>query len=635
MRPPLSVGAPAVFVSHGDADAVLPVRCSRDRVVPALKALGLAPRYLEFAGPHAVPAAVADEALSRCHRARPQALSRPRSVSACAARAPPPPPLVPRPAPGAATGSMAWQAPHLRHAHRTLEVGAGREARETVPLTSDEPPSDDWEGRPAAAGGSADQVHDAPVDWRATGPCFLFPALGGLLFGFDIGASSGVLSSLTSETLSGVDWYQLSPFQSGLVISTSLLGALMGSLIALSAGNKLGRRTEMLAAAVLYGVCSAGMGVATSLNWLLACRTGYGLGIGLAMHAAPAYIAETSPPSVRGLLISLKEAIIVGGILAGYFVSYVFAEEVGGWRSIYACAAPLALLLFAGVATLPESPRWLLLSGASRDAAAAALVRAEGRRAADPALVAAELDGIAAAGASGSGGGIGELLGQERFRRPLLIGSSLMLFQQITGQPSVLYYAQQIFQRAGFASGAAAAEISVLLGAFKLAMTIVAVLTVDKLGRRPLLLAGVGGMVVALLALGLAQGGDGSAEGAAATVSVVALLLYVGCYQCSFGPISWLIVGEVFPLAVRSQAIALAAVLNYGSNFGVSLALPSVEAGIGLPATYLGFAAVGVVALASIYFTVPETKGKTLEEIEAMWSSGGPARLKGGDMDGL
>eukprot|EP00878_Enallax_costatus_P015293 GHUV01016014.1.p1 GENE.GHUV01016014.1~~GHUV01016014.1.p1 ORF type:complete len:374 (+),score=78.37 GHUV01016014.1:438-1559(+) len=314
-------------------------------------------------------------------------------------------------------------------------------------------------------------------------------------------------------------------------------------------------------------------------------------------------------------------------------------QKLSAWGAVFTAVSVTDMQ-----ASLPESPRWLLLSGASKDDAFRALVRCEGRRAANLPLVQAEIDDMAAnikdseafnaasRASHGGGGGIGAALGLDlfadsRYYRPLLVGMSLMLFQQITGQPSVLYYASQIFERAGFAGGQEAAGVSVLLGSFKLVMTLVAVATVDKLGRRPLLLGGVGGMVVALLLLTAAQGGVDAAAGAAgvadvggaAWLSAAALLLYVGCYQISFGPISWLIVGEVFPLAVRSQAIALATFVNFASNFGVSLVLPTLQETIGMRSTYGIFAVIGVAAVLNIYYNVPETKNKTLEQIEALW----------------
>lgn len=350
------------------------------------------------------------------------------------------------------------------------------------------------------------------------------------------------------------------------------------------------------------------------------------------MHAAPAYIAETSPPRVRGLLISLKEALIVGGILGGYAVGYLGVEQIGGWRWIYGAAAPLAGVLAAGMAWLPESPRWLLLSGGGGPAAAAALRRVKGS-AVDAAAVQAEVDEIeaailasptAASAATTSNpfaglASITEVL-RPRYRQPLTVGVSLMLFQQITGQPSVLYYAAKIFQDAGFSSAGAATGISVVLGVFKLAMTGVAVATVDSWGRRPLLLTGVAGIVVSLVALAAASSGAAPVPPeVTAWVSVFALLAYVGAYSISFGPISWLIVGEVFPLRVRGQAIALATLTNFLSNFLVSLALPTLQEGYGQTAMYVGFAAIGVVALGTINAIVPETKGRSLEEIEKLW----------------
>ena len=340
----------------------------------------------------------------------------------------------------------------------------------------------------------------------------------------------------------------------------------------------------------------------------------------------------------------MKEMFIVGGILGGYAIGYVAVEHIGGWRLMYGSAAPLAGILAAGMAWLPESPRWLMLANKGAPAAELALQRIKGS-AGDAASVKLEISEIEAAilasptiaSASGSDGlslssgtgtGVLESLGlgsltevlRPRYRRPLTVGVCLMLFQQITGQPSVLYYAAKIFQDAGFDSAGEATLISVVLGVFKLAMTGVAVATVDSWGRRPLLLTGVTGIVGSLLVLGTVQGGIlPIPEGMGAWANVGALLLYVVAYQMSFGPISWLIVGEVFPLRVRSQAIAMATLTNFASNFVVSLVLPSLLEEFGPSAMYLVFASIGVVALVTINSIVPETKGRSLEEIEKLW----------------
>lgn len=468
---------------------------------------------------------------------------------------------------------------------------------------------------------------DSDVDYLRAALLFLFPAIGGLLFGYDIGATSGALVSITSPEYSGTDWYQLTALQSGLVVSLSLAGALLGSGAAFFFGDKLGRKKELMAAAGLYAGSSLLLPLAPTLSTVLFARLVFGLGIGLAMHAAPAYIAETSPAKVRGLLISLKEAFVVGGILAGYAASYLFVGEEGGWRYMYGVAALPAALLAGGMMWLPESPRWLLLSGAREGEVKQALWKCRGGAATEQG-VESELSLMKAAIArtpvwEGTGGfGFGELM-SERYRRPLSIGVSLMLFQQITGQPSVLYYAASIFQAAGFSSPEEATQVSLWLGVFKLVMTGVAVATVDSWGRRPLLLAGVSGIVLSLLALGSAGSGLlPVGDLGVAYANLAALLVYVGAYQMSFGPISWLMVGEVFPLKVRGQAIALATITNFASNFAVSLALPSIQETVGQSATYFVFAGIGVMALATIYNIVPETKGKTLEQIEALWSPG-------------
>jgi len=473
------------------------------------------------------------------------------------------------------------------------------------------------------------------IDWVIVSQLFLFPALCGLLFGYDIGGTSGALVSLQASATSGTEWGpSLTSLQTGVEVSSSLAGALAGSVATFVLGDRIGRKAELKLAAALYGSAALMMASAPSLPVLVAGHSLYGIGIGFAMHAAPAYIAETAPPSVRGLLISLKEGFIVGGILLGYLAGSVFVETEGGWRYILGCAAPIALVAGLGLLTLPESPRWSLLSqtpSAVKDAEQA-LARMLGSKATEE-RVAQEVmsiqqslvklggkvqeDGLPVQKSAGEK--LQGILGNPAYTQPLLIGTSLMLFQQITGQPSVLYYAAKIFKDAGFSAASDAANVSVLLGVFKLIMTGVATVKVDSWGRRPLLLAGVSGMVASLCILAGASLVD--TGGTSAYASVGALLLYVGCYQLSFGPISWLIVGEVFPLSVRGQALSLATITNFGANFVVSLVLPYAEESLGLGRLYLVFAVIGAVAVTFIYQNVPETRGKSLEEIEAIWGN--------------
>eukprot|EP01023_Acetabularia_acetabulum_P013149 TRINITY_DN16287_c0_g1_i2.p1 TRINITY_DN16287_c0_g1~~TRINITY_DN16287_c0_g1_i2.p1 ORF type:complete len:556 (-),score=93.06 TRINITY_DN16287_c0_g1_i2:290-1795(-) len=460
------------------------------------------------------------------------------------------------------------------------------------------------------------------VDWVMTALTFFFPAVGGALFGYDIGATSGALLSLTDAVTSGTSWFGLSSIEQGLVVSMSLAGALVGSISTLFVGDILGRRRELILASILYGVAALAVINSSSFQILIVGRFLYGLGIGFAMHAAPAYVAETAPASVRGLLISLKEGFIVGGILLGYLASYLLIQTVGGWRYMFGAALIPAIALAIGMWWLPASPRWLALSGAGKADVKNALIRVRGKYGKDEELINSELEQVLKVGEKAGGMSSSVLdfskLMQAKNLKPLLIGLSLMIFQQITGQPSVLYYAAKIFQDAGFAGSQAATGVSVILGLFKLLMTGVAVLTVESLGRRPLLLAGVSGMVVALFCLSVTQG---AITQAAIYASLIALLLYVGCYQVSFGPISWLMVGEIFPLEVRSQALSIATFTNFFSNFLVSLLLPTVQQTFGMASTYLLFGVIGIAAIGCIYLFVPETKGKTLEEIEALWTT--------------
>ncbi|XP_075519797.1 D-xylose-proton symporter-like 3, chloroplastic [Primulina tabacum] len=460
--------------------------------------------------------------------------------------------------------------------------------------------------------------------WSSVILPFVFPALGGLLFGYDIGATSGATISLQSPELSGTTWFDLSAVQLGLVVSGSLYGALLGSLIVYPLADFLGRRRELIIASLLYLSGSLLTAYAPGLEVLLIARLVYGLGIGMAMHGAPLYIAETCPSQIRGTLISLKELFIVLGILLGYLVGSFEIDAVGGWRYMYGFSAPIAFFMGLGMLSLPPSPRWLLLKAIRgkgslqeyKEKAILALRKLRGGSVDDKVSEKQIEDTlISLKSAYSDQESEGNLL--EVFQGPSLkafiIGGGLVLFQQITGQPSVLYYAGSILQSAGFSAAADAAKLSVVIGVFKFLMTGVAVLKVDDLGRRPLLIGGVGGLATSLLLLSAYY----QFLGEFPFVAVAALLLYVGCYQISFGPISWLMVSEIFPLRTRGKGISLAVLTNFGSNAIVTFGFYPLKESLGAGNLFLLFGAIAVLAVVFVTVYVPETKGLSLEEIES------------------
>lgn len=450
---------------------------------------------------------------------------------------------------------------------------------------------------------------------------FLFPALGGLLYGYDIGATSCATISVESATLSGISWYDLSSLQIGLITSGSLYGALIGSVVAFSIADFIGRRRELILASVLYLVGALITALAPDFAVMVVGRFVFGIGIGLAMHAAPMYIAETAPTKIRGQLISLKEFFIVLGMVAGYGIGSLLVDIVAGWRYMYGASMPLAVVMGIGMWWLPSSPRWLLLRAIQgrgnmqelKDNAIYCLYRIRGPIIGDsaPELVNEILEELAYVGEEKQVS-FREIF-QGKCLKALIVGGGVVLFQQITGQPSVLYYAATILQSAGFSAASDATRVSILLGLLKLIMTGVAVLVVDRVGRRPLLLGGVSGMFVSLLLLGSYYLFLDDVPAAA----VVGLLLYVGCYQVSFGPIGWLLISEIFPLRLRGRGLSMAVLVNFGANALVTLAFSPLVDLLGSGLLFYGFGVITLVALLFIFFIVPETKGLTLEEIEA------------------
>ncbi|KAJ0237195.1 D-xylose-proton symporter-like 2 [Hirschfeldia incana] len=469
-----------------------------------------------------------------------------------------------------------------------------------------------------------EENHHSPENYSvlAAIPPFLFPALGALLFGYEIGATSCATISIKSPTLSGISWYNLSSVDVGIITSGSLYGALIGSIVAFTVADIIGRRKELILAAFLYLVGAIVTAVAPVFSVLIIGRLMYGIGVGLTMHAAPMYIAETAPSQIRGRMISLKEFFTVLGMVGGYGIGSLWVTVTSGWRYMYATIIPLPVIMGIGMCWLPASPRWLLLRSLQgkgnvenlQQAAIKSLRRLRGSVVVDSSVeqvneILAELSSV---GEEDKEATLGELF-QGKCLKALTIAGGLVLLQQITGQPSVLYYAPSILQTAGFSAATDATRISILLGLLKLVMTGVAVIVIDRLGRRPLLLGGVSGMMISLFLLGSYY----IFYNTVPAVAVVALLLYVGCYQLSFGPIGWLMISEIFPLKLRGRGISIAVLVNFGTNALVTFAFSPLKELLGAGVLFCGFGVICVVSLVFIYFIVPETKGLTLEEIEA------------------
>jgi sugar porter (SP) family MFS transporter len=432
-------------------------------------------------------------------------------------------------------------------------------------------------------------------------------ATGGLLFGYDTGVISGALLFIKQ------DFAPLSPFVQGIIVSTLLVGAVVGALSGGPLTDRFGRRPTALLAAVIFGAGALAVALAPSVAFIILGRFLLGLGVGLASMTVPLYIAEIAPADRRGGLVSLNQLMITIGILVSYIVGVIFTP-IEGWRYMFGVALIPALVLGVGMSMLPESPRWLFEHGQLQKART---VLGRSRSQEEVELELQEMEGIKRAEEEQERGRVGyaELL-SPYVRPALIIGLGLAIFQQITGINTVIYYAPTILQGVGFSEGGAIAATAVGVGLVNVGFTILAVRIIDRAGRRPLLIIGLIGMVISLALLGVvfATGGAGGAAGLLATVC---LGLYIASFAISLGPVFWLMISEIYPLNIRGKAMSVASLANWGSNWLVALTFPVLLATLGGAGSFWLFAAFGIVAWFFVYFRVPETKGKTLEEIEA------------------
>jgi len=433
-------------------------------------------------------------------------------------------------------------------------------------------------------------------------------ALNGLLFGFDTGVISGaflyIRDSFEMTSLFGVALG--SSTVEGLVVSGALVGAIVGAALGGRLADRIGRRRLILIAAVVFFVGSATMAVAPSVEVLVIGRVVDGVAIGFASIVGPLYISEISPPKIRGSLVSLNQLAITSGILVSYLVNYAFAES-GAWRLMLGAGTVPAVVLLVGMLYMPESPRWLYENGRVSDA------RDVLSRTRSDAEIEAELAEIEET-VEREDGELRDLV--EPWLRPMLIvGVGLAAFQQVTGINTVIYYAPTILESTGFADTASILA-TVGIGVVNVAMTVVAIALIDRTGRRPLLLVGLGGMSLTLLALGGAFYLPGL-SGIVGWIALGSLMLYVAFFAIGLGPVFWLLISEIYPLQVRGSAMGVVTVVNWAANLLVAQTFLGLIDIFGQSGTFWLYAALSVGALAFTYALVPETKGRSLEAIEA------------------
>jgi SP family arabinose:H+ symporter-like MFS transporter len=442
----------------------------------------------------------------------------------------------------------------------------------------------------------------------------LIVALGGFLMGFDASVISGVIRFVQAE-------FALDPLQLGWMVSSLSLTATIGMLVAGPLSDRLGRRPVLRIAAVLFAVSAIASAVAPGYVTLVVARMLGGFGVGAALIVAPMYIAEMAPAASRGRFVSFNQLNIVIGISAAFFSNYLILTlgETGGawsealrlgewqWRWMLGVETLPAVAYLLALSLVPESPRWLAMRGQDEEA-----IEVLGR--------------VAGAGASAVLGEVKESLAAEaklgRASWSVLLHDSLRLvmviaivvgiLQQITGINAVFFYAPMIFEKSGIGTNAAFMQAA-LVGLVNLVFTVVAMAVIDRIGRRPLLVLGLTGIAGCMLLLAW---GFGAGDAASPRLILFAILGFVASFAVSLGPVMWVLFSELFPNRVRGVAISFVGLVNSATAFLVTLVFPWQLQALGSATTFLIYGVFALAGLAFVMRVVPETKGRSLEELE-------------------
>jgi len=427
-------------------------------------------------------------------------------------------------------------------------------------------------------------------------------SIGGLLFGYDTGVISGAILFIREDFL-------LSTTAQEVTVSAVLIGAVIGASISGILADRYGRKIMIVLASIIFGVGAIFSAVSPNVNALIISRVVVGIAIGMASFIVPLYIAEVAPINIRGALVSLNQLAITLGIVISYMVDLYFAPN-GSWRWMLGLAVIPSLILALGMFFMPPSPRWLISKG-FESKAVAVLKKIRGIDNVDK-----EVNEIEQTLLLENEGKWSDLL-EPKIRSALIIGIGLAAFQQLTGINTVIYYAPTILEFAGLQTATVTIFATVGIGVVNVLLTVVSILLIDRLGRRPLLLAGITGMIVSLGIMGLAFIIPGLTS-SLGWLAVICLMLYVGSFAISLGPIFWLMIAEIYPLRIRGRAMSIVTMINWATNLVVAITFLTIIELLGASGTFWLYGVIAVLSLLFVYYRVPETKGKSLEEIERL-----------------
>jgi SP family xylose:H+ symportor-like MFS transporter len=446
----------------------------------------------------------------------------------------------------------------------------------------------------------------------------LVATIGGLLFGYDTAVISGAEKSIEAFLIVPLG---LSSFVHGATVSSALVGCIIGGCISGFLSSRLGRKKSLLIAAVLFFLSAIGSAFPESLllpygqssGGLLVLFNVYriigGVGVGLASAVCPMYIGEIAPAQIRGRLVSLNQFAIIFGMLVVYFVNWAIANDQAiewinsvGWRYMFLSEALPAAVFGILVCFVPETPRYMALAG-SGDKALAVLKKINKSAERAQGILGEIMQTV-------SGQARGKLFSYGRV--VIIIGILLSVFQQFVGINVALYYAPRIFESLGAAKDASMLQ-TIVMGLVNVIFTVVAILTVDKWGRKPLLIVGSAGMALGMFVISAL-----SHFNIIGISTLVFIIIYTASFMMSWGPICWVLIAEIFPLRIRGQAVAIAVAAQWAANYLISSTYPAMMEFSGA-LTYGFYGLMAVLSALFVWKMIPETKGKTLEEMERHW----------------